>query len=950
MIYVPELTTNLISVNAIINQGGEVIFTRNEVLIKKEGKIQLKGMKNRNGLYEVMLQRELTRSYLANNKQENTKLWHWRLGHLGLHNMKKLMEMSTGMNLRAENIGNSDEFCEICLKSKQVRTPHTETRRRAKRCLELIHTDVCGPIEPATWDGKRYFVTFLDDFTNFVTIYLIKNKFEVPGLVKSYVQQMENKFSQRVAKIRCDNGREYANENLQNWCNEKGIEIDYTIPYTPQLNGKAERLNRSLMEKARSLIFGSTLNKNMWGEAVYMAAYLHNRSPSKTIETTPFEELEREKPDLSRIRIFGCEAYAGIQKPLKKLEERSKKHFFVGFAPTGYRLWDPIKRKIIIARDVHFNEKNLELSAIKQLNSMDDEDEDSMDDEGTQIIEEENTKERENNVQHELIIKKEENSYDSDGDYEDSFEHEKDITRQASLQEEKIRRSERNRKAPNRYSDYAFLTYREAVIGSDRQNWLAAIQEEKDALVKNKTWTLVDADEAQDVKPLTSRWVFKVKDSGHHKARLVIRGCEQKYGINYDETFSPVVSPNSLRILFALAADNNNRIISFDVKTAFLYGNLKETIYMYPPESFNYKNKLCKLTKSLYGLKQASLNWNERFTNFLKQNDLIQLKTDQSVFKHKKSNLILAIYVDDGILIGKDIKEMDKLIKSLEREFSIKIEKDPKGFLGMEIKRTKTSLTLNQALFARQILQRFGMEDAKIVSTTVIKSENNEVNALNTSFPYRETIGSLLYLANKTRPDLAYAVNLASRRIEKPTNQDVIAVKRILRFLKGTLDKGITFYNDSKEIVAYCDSDFAGDIDSRKSTTGYVILFCGGLIAWGSKKQPTIALSSTEAEYIAASECCRELLYINSMLKEMLENSLSTVLKIDNQSTISLIKNGIINKRLKHIDVRYRFVHEMYKIKSINIEYCPSDVQLADMLTKPLGRVKFDELVGKIMT
>lgn len=222
---------------------------------------------------------------------------------------------------------------------------------------------------------------------------------------------------------------------------------------------------------------------------------------------------------------------------------------------------------------------------------------------------------------------------------------------------------------------------------------------------------------------------------------------------------------------------------------------------------------------------------------------------------------------------------------------------------------------------------------------------------MDTNFPYREAVGNLLYLANRTRPDLAYAVNLASRHMEKPTSNDVIAVKRIFRFLKGTLDKGIEFNKDFDDykIVAFCDSDYAGDIDTRKSTTGYIMFFCRGPIAWGSKKQSTIALSSTEAEYIAASECCKELLHINSLLQEILQKCLSMTLKIDNQSTISLIKNGIINKRSKHIDVRYRFIHDMYKKKIIDIEYCPTNIQLADVFTKPIGRIRFNELIEKII-
>jgi transposase InsO family protein len=194
-------------------------------------------------------------------------------------------------------------------------------------------------VETPTWDDKKYMLTLLDVYTHFTVIYLLKNKYEVTDTIKEYAERVEAKWNLKIAKLRSDNGREYLNNNMQEWCKRKEIEMNLTVPYTPQLNGKAERLNHTLMEKIRALIGKSALKKEMWGEAAYTAAYLLNRSLTKTLTTTPYEKWNGRKPDLSNLRLFGNTAYSKILGPLKKLEDRSKKFIFVGYAPNGYRLW-----------------------------------------------------------------------------------------------------------------------------------------------------------------------------------------------------------------------------------------------------------------------------------------------------------------------------------------------------------------------------------------------------------------------------------------------------------------------------------------------------------------------------------------------------------------------------------------------------------------------------------
>lgn len=201
--------------------------------------------------------------------------------------MKTLIKLSTGMNITEKDCEDLDKVCEICMQAKQTRLPFEKSRKRASRPLEIIHTDVCGPIEPNTWDNKKYFRTFMDDYTHYTMVYLVTGKYEVVSFVKQYIMEVEAYFNFKVSKLRCDNGREYINEDLKSWCKAKGIVIDVTIPYTLQLNGKSERLNRTIMEKSRALIFDSKMNKQFWGEAVYMATYLFNISPTESLKVTP---------------------------------------------------------------------------------------------------------------------------------------------------------------------------------------------------------------------------------------------------------------------------------------------------------------------------------------------------------------------------------------------------------------------------------------------------------------------------------------------------------------------------------------------------------------------------------------------------------------------------------------------------------------------------------------
>ncbi|UYV80232.1 K02A2.6-like, partial [Cordylochernes scorpioides] len=922
VIFVPELSKNLLSVTSIVNNGGEVNFKGDKVTILKDGKKVLEGDQLENGLWAVNIEQHFSKkndSNLTLPSENKTQEWHRKLGHIGMQNLRKLESLVDGMELNKLEKQEND-VCEICIMAKQTRNSFGNERSRATRPWEIVHTDLCGPIEPLTHDNKKYIMTFLDDYTHFCYVYLLSNKYEAKEYIKEYVNEVERFLNAKVSKLRCDNGGEYANTQVKEWCKMKGIILDFTIPNTPQLNGKAERLNRTLIEKTRALLLDSKLNKEMWGEATRVAAYLINRSPSNTVQTTPAQMWFGRKPNLSNVKLFGSEVYVKKLGNLKKLDSKSEKYSLIGYSGNGYRLWDMQKRRIIIARDVVFTGK--------------------LTNEMTSVIQPRYREDLDSEIEESQDTKMELDTHDKP---------------QNSTNSKYMLRNRENINRPERLKDYevlnsvseeiGLLTYNEAVTGVDKENWVKAIQEEKDSLKKNETWDFVNTEEVKGKKILSSRWIFKIKDGGHYKARLVARGNEQK-GLDFDETFSPVVSTISLRMLLSLSVKKNLKFKTFDVKTAFLYGYLDEEIFMYLPEGYE-DNKICRLKKALYGLRQAPSKWNKRFEAFLKTKGLVKSKLENCIFKNQNGSLILALYVDDGMLFGSDEKEMDNLLVELAQEFEIRISNNPEMFVGMNIMNKDEGLILSQHDYIECVLKKYNMLDAKPVTTPIVgavKIDPILENKSEGNFPYREAVGSLLYLANKTRPDVAYAVGYEGRSMHEPTNQDIQNVKRTMRYLKQTKTFGLHYskQDEDMELNAYCDSDFAGDMKTRKSTSGYTILFGKGPISWSSRKQPIVALSTTEAEYIAAAECVKELIYMKALIEELTNETILAKLNIDNQSAMTLMKTGQMNRKTKHIDVRYHFLKDQIR-ENVDVQFCPTQDQVADILTKTLPKETFEK-------
>ncbi|GFY76314.1 retrovirus-related Pol polyprotein from transposon TNT 1-94 [Trichonephila inaurata madagascariensis] len=447
-------------------------------------------------------------------------------------------------------------------------------------------------------------------------------------------------------------------------------------------------------------------------------------------------------------------------------------------------------------------------------------------------------------------------------------------------------------------------TYKEAMASEDSDIWLGDMNKELESVSSYNTWVLVNL--PSDRKAIGNRWVFKVKQNAdgtvqRFKARLVAKGYSQKFGVDFSETCSPVVRWDTIRTVLSIAAARKLKLGQFDVKTAFLYGDLSEDIYMAQPEGFSDSSgQVCKLLKSLYGLKQAPRCRNKHLKSFAEDSGLKQSNSDEE-------------------------QTVNLFLKKLESEFSVVIG-ETNYFLGMQIEPLECGkIFIHQEAYWRKILSRFDMINSNYVSTPIEKGAiiTDDSVSLSADVPYHETVGSLMFLAIVTRPEIAYALAVLSQVLDKTQQIHWTIVKRILRSLNGTKMCGIMYLSvSSATLESYSDSDYAGDPLTRRSTSGMVFKYNGDAIARRSHRQNRIALSTTEKEFIAANQAAKEAIWLNNLLKELCCVASVPCLQMDNQSAIRLVKNPEFHNRTKHIDIRYKFIREQYENKQLNVINC----------------------------
>ncbi|KAH9687012.1 hypothetical protein KPL70_014605 [Citrus sinensis] len=719
-----------------------------------------------------------------------------------------------------------------------------------------------------------------------VWVYVLKHKDQVFNKFKEWKTLVENQTGKKVKKLRTDNGLEFWNQQFNSYCANEGIARHKTVRLTPQQNGLAERMNRTLMDKVRCMLVQAKFPKSLWAETLLTASYLVNLSPSAALDfKTPFEMWHGKPASYVNLKVFGCPAYAHISQG--KLAPRALKGQFLGYPDgvKGYKLWctDLEPPRCIISRDVAFNE-NVVLEIRKDVGLKTQKPQ-------TQVQSYQLTKDREKRE----IRPPQRYGYADLIAYALAASHDIDVDEPKS--------------------------YAEAIQSSNKSEWQEAMNDEIASLKKNHTRILIE--KPGNRRTMGCKWVFRVKEGltasepKRYKARLVAKGYTQREGVDFKEVFSPVGYVDSEK-----------------------------------------PNHVCLLKRSLYGLKQSPRQWYLRFDEFILSHGYLRCSFDCSVYyKLISTNLYiyLLLYVDDMLVAYKSREEIEALKNLLSSEFEMKDLGSAKKILGMEIKRDRSKgiMFLSQKKYLRRVLETFGMTSCKPVMTPIAThfklsslqcSKTEEEKLEMAKIPYANVVGCMMYAMVLTRPDISYALSVVSRYMVSPGKEHWRVVKWVLRYLSGTLDHGLVYGKSrikSKGISGFVDSDFAGDLDRRRSLAGYLYMLDGCLINWKASLQHVVALSTTEAEYTAAAEAVKEALWLKGLISELGMSQKTVDVFCDSSSAIYLSKNPAHHENTKHIDIKLHFIRNVVSMGVVRMVKIHTDRNPADMLTKVVTTAKF---------
>lgn len=731
--YIPGISVNLISVKELISLNLTVTFSGNECQVfHKNGHFAIASLKN--NVYSM----EITHNTFEINFCIHD--WHRKLGHRNIDHIKRI---KTSLNLKVTPCKCNDQ-CLDCLKGKIAEPPFPKNSLKPSLPRKLITSDLCGPFQTQSLGGAKYFITFVDAATDYTEVFALRNKSDATEIIKSFMEKCKTQYNHYPSKYRTDRGGEFISSDLQNYLSSKGILFECTVPNTPQQNGISERKNRTLVEAIRTILAAKNLPHYLWGEALHYSNDTFNSIPKLSKTISPKEEFANKNCEFEFIEFGTPVVFNIIEQNRSKLLPKGAEGVFVGHDHNskGYRIFH--NGKILIRRNVKFLA---------------------------------------------------------------SFDHNKDkmsLKSEKILPEENIKSLRRSERIKNQQSHatlktpYEPKTYKQAMKCEQRELWKDAMQSELNSINLHHTWEIVDL--PKDRSAIGSKWVFKVKTDSEgkqlYKARLVAQGFTQIYGIDYDEVFAPVARPTSFRILLTLAGKENMKIKQFDVKTAFLNGQLEQEIYMKAPQGLQIEDKVLKLRKSLYGLKQAARIWNQAINHCLLQLNFIQSKYDSCLYINNSydSPCYLIIHVDDMLIASRNENLITMLSTKISQTFELKSLGDVKQFIGISVQRTQNgTYAINQSDYIRKIAETFQLEHAKLstypmdVGYYKIESENFD----DQDNHYRKIIGMLLYLSTNTRPDISAAVGILSQRLSKPRKLDLNESHRVVKYLLKTINHSL---------------------------------------------------------------------------------------------------------------------------------------------------------------
>ncbi|SCZ95619.1 BZ3500_MvSof-1268-A1-R1_C056g00244 [Microbotryum saponariae] len=1005
VLHTPGLSVNLLSVSRLCDTDDvRVAFTKHGIHIDKNGNAIAEGARLEEGLYLLDADHSKCQHLaLLSRSQSSVPLLtlHRCLGHLAPSSIQKMV--AAGL-LEGLGAGYSDEevekfVCNACLSAKGHRLPFPDSDSHSSERLGLVHSDVLSFPE-SSLTGKRYLVTFLDDFSRKLWAYAIGHKSEVFGVFKTWLAEVELETDAKLKVLRTDNGGEYCSRAFTEFCKARGTRRQYSIPRTPQQNGRAERVNRSIVEGVLALLADAHLPKSFWEEAAAYFVYCKNLCEHSALDkATPNFAWQGDRTNASALHPFGCTAWLTVAPELRsKLDPKAVRVLFTGYdlASKAFRFYDTTTKKISLGRnarfldnefpglrsdsteqdaDTHFASacpttesqavvktwtplvrsahmdvsSSLDDSAMSAvdvapgytggtlLNSTDAESSSSPSPEPSSSPSPATPLSPSPALSPSLAASSSPSALPTDSDYSaDPLDligsqtptrlgppdvHRPDFSTYQAIQPVKSITSDPQ-------------TWREAMSSDKREVWAKAATDEFNSMRDDfKVFTIEDRSTVPaGATIVTSKFVWKTKRNAlgevtGHKARLVAQGNRQRDGIDFNETFAPVARFSSIRSLLALAAANGLHVHQADIDKAYLHGDLDHDIWMTTPRGFDLPtDKVLRLRRSIYGLKQAGRIWNRHIDASLRDLGYTATGTDHASPTWPKLNVSS---------------------RGLEQRYGVKRLGPAEYILGIQIRRLEDgSIALSQERYIMDVLARFHF-DTTTRGTTVPMTPGLSLTAIPGQGTerirswYLQAIGSLLYISLGTRPDIAFAVSYLARFANNPGRRHWIAVKHILRYLRATYRDELVYACGETRItgvVGYSDANWGACVDTSVSTMGYVFYIAGSAVSWSSKRQSRVADSTTDAEYLALSHAGKEGIYLSQLLEELHVQPVAPAhIFTDNEAAAAVAHDPVRVSGTRHIRLREHFVRDMVNRGDISLSHVGTSNMVADIFTKALG-------------
>ncbi|KAJ9544052.1 hypothetical protein OSB04_023759 [Centaurea solstitialis] len=912
---------------------------------------------------------------LAKATKADSWLWHQRLCHQNFKDMNKLGSRGLVSGLPETHLS-KDTLCSACELGKMKRSSHPpklETNCRSP--LYMIHMDLCGPMRIESLARKKYMLVLVDEFSRFTWLEFLRAKSDAADRIIAFIKRIQVSLNLKVKKLRSDNGTEFRNTKLQSFLDDVGISHNFSVVRTPQQNGVVERKNRTLVEAARSMMAHSGVPKSFWAEAVATACYTQNRTLIvKRTGKTSYEMIEKRKPDIKHLWVFGYFSEpetlsdASSSNPDTILPDLPKAPPSTDFRPNTFDsdfidssdydlpiLTGPIivpaapatQEPVVSPPQISFNEQPTGTSS-------------------EPVVAQTSTPVRApipeaasatsgpsgGNQSRNFVVQDENNTTNNQESYV-TLPHSRKWSRSHPTSQiigspSRNVQTRSSKKSDNLGLFACFLSeFEPSEINQalSDPDWVRAMQDELAEFERNKVWCLVKRPWGKSIIGL--KWIFRNKKDENNlvirnKARLVAKGFRQQEGIDYDETFAPVARIEAIRIFLAYAAQKNMMVYQMDVKCAFLNGVLHEEVYVEQPEGFvdpRFPDHVYALDKALYGLKQARRAWYETLTIYLLEAGYKKGIIDPTLFLRKSGDdlIIVQIYVDDIIFASTKPELCKEFEHTMKSQFQMSMMGELTFFLGLQVRQYPEGIFINQSKYVHDLLKRFDVVGSNSAATPMSRSFQMDADLSGKPVDlkkYRAMIGSLLYLT-ASRPDIVFSTDVCARYQCDPRDSHLKAVKRILRYLKGTPDFGLWYPKGSSfELIGYTDSDHAGCKLDRKSTSGACQFLGNKLVSWSSRKQNCVSLSTAEAEYIAAACCCSQVLWMKTQLADFGYTMNRIPIYCDSQSAIQITANPVQHSKTKHIDIRYHFIKDHVEKGNIELYFVESDLQLADLFTK----------------